>query len=55
MSNQTRISKLNQGVKNKISWSLRQNGYMYEDIKLILTEGKLKDILDIVDVEELLA
>ena len=54
MSNQTRINKLNQGVKNKISWTLRQNGYMHEDIELILKEGKLKDIIDIVDLEEII-
>lgn len=42
MSSQTRISKLNINIKKRISWVLRQNGFMNEDIELILSQGESK-------------
>ena len=54
MSKETRLSRLDLKIRNKIIAILYQNGLFREDIDLLLTQGKLKDIEEYVNLSEVL-
>ena len=55
MSMNTHISKLNLYLKRKIAYLLAENGCDNETIDYLLSNGRLIDIRDYVDIEEVFA
>lgn len=53
MSMNLRISKLDSRYKRRIVKLLYMNGCNREDVDLIVKEGRLKDIADYVDFDEI--
>lgn len=52
MSMNTTVSKLEKKYKNRIIACLYQNGCSYDDVTLLLN-SKLKDVADIIDLEDI--